>query len=337
MASRIRLRLLALLSLCCLLPLGASPADADAPITLRLATFGSPTHPQITHYVPLFTSEVEKNSDGRLKVTHFPAASLVKEPDVASAVPADVADISLVVLEDFAGLDPTLSVLGSPLMNLNFSEFVDRMHPGTPLFKAVDDKLRAHGALLLSAIDIGAPVFDSRVPLRAPSDFSGKNIRVYSPSTAKLVQLLGGSPTQLNQNDVYAALSTGTVQAAYGGVPGTFGAKLYEVGKYIDDPGPMFGSAIMGYVMNLNRFQSLPKDLQAVILAAANKAALSANAANRESYNGFLADMQKHGATIVHLEPQNFRTIIDTLNSQAKAQYPAGDPLVKAVVQAQHR
>jgi TRAP-type C4-dicarboxylate transport system substrate-binding protein len=312
----------------------ARPAVADDVYTLRVATWGSPVHPQVTQWVPLFTKEVETNSHGRIKVDYFPAASLVKEQDVASAIPGDVADISLLVIEDMSGLDSALGIWGSPLMKASFDQFFAAMHPGTALFKATDAKLQAHGAMLLSAIDIGPPVFVSKDPLRTPADFAGKNIRAFSGSSGKLIAQLGAAPTQLNQNDVYAALSTGTVQSAYGGLGGIFGSKLYEVTKYVDVPGPMFGSLINGYTMNLHRFQTLPPDLQKVVLDAAAKANVSANAANKADYGSMLADMVKRGCTQVNLDPNAYKTQVNALINRARAEYPASDPLVKALLQA---
>ena len=316
-----------------LLPL-AAPADT---ITLRIATWGSPTHPQVQDWVPVFTHEVEQNSHGQIKVNYFPAASLVKEQDVASAVPSDVADISLVVIEEFAGLDQTLAIFGSPLLQFDFANFMDAVHPGSPIFEAANDKLKAHGAMLISAIDIGPPVFVARDPLKTPADFRGKNIRVFSTSTGKLVAALGAAPTQLNQNDVYAALSTGTVQAAIGGLAGIYGAKLYEVTKNVADPGPAWGSLINGYAMNLQRFRSLSPELQKVVMDAAAKANIAANNANASQYAAYLSEMRAKGLNVDRLDMNAFKAVTSTLVDQAKAAYPATDPLVKAVLAAQHK
>lgn len=314
----------------------ASTPRADAAdITLRVATWGSPQHPQVTGWVPIFTSEVEKNSAGRIAVQSFPAASLIKEQDVPSALPAGVADISLVILEDFSGLDPEIGVLGSPLVQFSFASFYKAMAPGTPLFAATNDALRAHGVILLSAIDVGPAVFVSRDPLRTPADFRGKNIRVYSGSTSTLIQELGGAPTQLSQNDVYAALSTGTVQAAYGGLPGIYGAKQYEVAKYLAKPNGMFGSLINGYVMNANSFAKLPPDLQKIVLDAATKANASANKANEAAYNRDLEEISAHGSTVITLDPKAFRVATEHLRRDALAKYGSTNPLMKALLSAQ--
>lgn len=310
------------------------PASA-ADVTLRVATWGSPQHPQVTAWVPLFTAEVEKNSGGRIAVQSFPAASLIKEQDVPSALPAGVADISLTILEDFSGLDPAIGVLGSPLLRFSFTSFVKAMHPGSPLFVATNDELRTHGVVLLSAIDVGPPVFASRDQLRVPADFHGKNVRVYSGSTGSLIQALGGAPTQLSQNDVYAALSTGTVQASYGGLPGIYGSKQYEVAKYIANPDGIFGLLINGYVMNANSFAKLAPDLQKIVLNAANKANLAANKANEAAYNRDLADMAAHGNVVVTFDPKNFRDVTAHLRRDALAKYGTKSALMKALLAAQ--
>ena len=54
------------------------PARAGQ-ITLRLATWGAPTAPQVTEFVSTFQKSVEKGSNGQISVQHFPAGSLVNE------------------------------------------------------------------------------------------------------------------------------------------------------------------------------------------------------------------------------------------------------------------
>lgn len=313
----------------------AASHAADQTYTLRLATWGSPTHPQITEWVPFFSSEVERNSKGRITVQVFPASSLIKEQDVASAIPAGVADISLAVIEDFSGVDPDIGVFGTPLMDFGFDGFAKAMHPGSELFKATDDSLRKHGIALLSAIDIGPPVFVGKQPLRTIADFHGKNIRVYSAGTAAIVQSLGGAPTQLNQNDVYAALSTGTVQASYGGLAGIYGAKQYEVAKYLTLPGPMFGLDINGYVMNAAKLDAMPPDLRKIVLDAATKADARANEANKRMYEHFAGEIGRStGNGVVRLDAANFRAPVQSLTAQAAAKFGNTDPIARALLKA---
>jgi TRAP-type C4-dicarboxylate transport system substrate-binding protein len=305
--------------------LGVAPnvAQAQTTYTLRLATWGSMTHPQVVGFVPVFTKLVEERSQGRIKIQYFPGAGLVKEQDVMSAIPADVADISLTSLDEWSAVAPELGVFGSPLMSFDFDQFVNAIHPGTKIFEATNTVFSGHGARLLAAIDVGPSVFVSKMPLEKPGDYKGKTIRVYSHATGDLVQALGAAPTQLNQNDLYAALSTGTVQAAYGGLSGVYGAKLYEVTKYLAYPAGMFGLAINGYVMNAAKFNSLPKDLQRIVLDAAAEADTNANRTMRDAYQGQLKAMASNGMTVTTLSPKDpgFASVATSLKNAALDKY----------------
>ena len=329
-------RILALCACAVLAALALPVASAaDQSYTLRLATWGSPAHPQVTAWVPFFTSEVERNSKGRIKVQVYPASALIKEQDVARAIPAGVADISLAVIENFSGLDPELGVFGSPLMDLSFDAFAKAMHPGSELFNATSESLRKHGVVLLSAIDTGPPVFVGKQPLRTMADFHGKNIRVYSAGTASVVRTLGGAPKQLNQKDVYAALSTGTVQAAYGGLAGIYGAKQYEVARYLTLPGPMFGMDVNGYVMNAAKLDGMPPDLRKIVLDAAGKADARANEAMKRMYEHFAAEIgQSTGNGVTKLDSASFREPLKVLTNQAESKFGTSDPIVRALLKA---
>lgn len=303
--------------------LPSSRAQAQTTYTLRLATWGSMTHPQVIGFVPVFTKLVEERSQGRIKIQYFPGAGLVKEQDVMSAIPADIADISLTSLDTWSAVAPELGVFGSPLMSYDFDQFFGAIHPGSKIFEAANSVFAEHGARLLAAIDVGPSVFVSKMPLQKPEDFKGKTIRVYSHATGDLVQALAAAPTQLNQNDLYAALSTGTVQGAYGGLAGVYGAKLYEVTKYLAYPAGMFGLAINGYVMNAAKFNSLPKDLQRIVLDAANEADANANHAVRDSYQGQLKAMAGNGMTVTTLNAHDpgFESVVKSLKNTALEKY----------------
>ncbi|HUA56010.1 MAG TPA: TRAP transporter substrate-binding protein [Candidatus Sulfotelmatobacter sp.] len=274
----------------------------DAIYTLRLSSWGAPGVPQVSVYVPEFTKRVSEGSQGRIAVQHFPAGSLVKEQDVASAIQAGVVDISLSTIGSWASTAPTAALLNSILFSPTDAGFATLIGPGTKLYGMLADDLAKRSGVLLGTIDNGAPVVVSRAPINGPGDFRGKTVRVYDRLTSQIVQTLGGAPSTIQVTDVYPALERGTVQAAIGGLQGEAGLKVYEVAKYLLLTNGVIGTGITFYVMNKAALARLPADLQHLVVESGEAAGRIANDAVVNALGKLRQVMADHGMTVTELE-----------------------------------
>jgi len=294
---------------------------------LSLSTWGSPKHPQVTQFVPMFVKLVEQRSHGQITFKVFQGGELVKEKFVSTAIPQDVADISLSVLERWSSRVPDFEILGSPLWTWPMTRTLTDMVPGRPVFDYLNKQLKGQGAIMLAALDIGPPVLVTNFKVRKPSDLKGHTIRVYSRGTAQIVQTLGGAPATIGVGEVYTALQRGTVDGAIGGLGGAVGLKYYEVAKNIFSPMGVLGSLVNGYVMNEQKFDSLPPNLQKVIIDSANDARNHAEKELISIYSKQLKQVRKAGKDVYALKPQSelwtqWHNAIEPLIEKAKSEYP---------------
>lgn len=313
--------------------LAAAPASAKT-YRLSLSSWGSPKHPQVTQFVPQFTKMVTKKSDGRIRFRVFEGGEMVKEEFVATAVPQDTVDISLTVLDTWAGRIPDVSITTSPLWTKSMEETRDQLLPGHPIFDYFDKQLRSQGAVLLSIFDIGPAVVTTTFKLEKPSDLRGKSLRVYSKGAGRVIQALGGSPVTMGVGDVYSALQRGTVDGAMGGLQGTVGLKYYEVGKELFVPNGALGTLIHAYVMNKEKFESLPPDLQKIITESATAARNHMQQYIIDKYGAFIQVVADHGVPVKQLhkgtpEWGEWQKALSGLAQEAEKTYPA--PLVKLI------
>ena len=196
-----------------------------------------------------------------------------------------------------------------------------------------------HVEYVLAVLDNGPPMVVSRRAITAPMDFKGKVVRTYDKATSELIHTLGGAPSTMPVSDVYPALQRGTVQAAIGGIQGISGLKEYEVSKYLLDSNGAFGVGVTLYVMNAAALNSLPPDLQKVVIEAGLNAERAANTAIIASFADDLQQMRKHGMQVTVLQPgtPKYQAFITALAPLAKAQtghYPAA--LIKTMLDVQH-
>lgn len=312
---------------------------AGAQFTLRISSWGSPTAPQVSVFVPTFQKLVEEGSKGRIAVQAFPAGALVKEQDVPSAIQSRVVDMSLSTIGGWASICPPAALMNSVLFRPTEANFQGSAGVGSAVFKALDASLRTHGVALLAVLDNGPPMVVSRSAIAAPKDFKGKPVRTYDKATAEIVHMLGGAPSTMPVSDVYPALQRGTVQAAIGGLQGVIGLKEYEVTRYLLDSNGVFGVGTTIYVMNGAALKDLPADLQQVVLKAGAGAELAANKAIIAYFGQSLDALRKHHMNITTLEPETpaYRAFIDALAPLAKAQEAKLPPdLVRQVLHEQH-
>lgn len=296
-------------------------AARAAEFIIRLSSWGAPNVPQVAEFVPTFTRQVQEGSGGRITVQHYPAGSLVKETDVATAIQARVVDISLSDVGVWASSVPTAALLNTVLFHPTDAGFAAAIGPGTRLRKLLADDLVKRNAVLLGAMDNGAPVVVSRDRMVVPEDFRGKTVRTYDRLTSQIVQTLGGAPSTIQVSDVYPALERGTVKAAIGGLQGAVGLKVYEVAKFLLLTNGVFGTGTTFYVMNKLSLEALPADLQALVLRAGEAAGVAANDAVVKAMGRLRDEMKAHGMTVTELQLQSpeyeaFRKALEPLSKQ---------------------
>lgn len=326
------------LALAMVLAFGGGRAAA-ADFTLRVASWGSPAVPQVAVFVPDFKKAVEEGSNGRIAVQDFPASSLVKEQDVASAIQARVVDISLSTVGIWASISPPAALMNSIMFRPTDETFQKFAGSGSPLFAALDASLKKHNAVLLSMLDNGPPMIVSRDKIAGPPAFKGKSIRVYDKASSEIIHTLGGAPSTMPVSDVYPALQRGTVQAAIGGIQGVIGLKEYEVAKYLLDGNGVWGVGVTMYVMNGSALKELPQDLQQVVIAAGKSVEKTTNAALLAYFAKGLDTVKQHGMEVTVLQPDSpgYKTFADALQPLVKQQEAKLPPdVLKLVGDEQH-
>ncbi|WP_342593716.1 TRAP transporter substrate-binding protein DctP [Pelomicrobium methylotrophicum] len=315
--------------------LAAAPLTAPAE-TLSLATWGTSSHPQVKLFTQPFMETVEKKTNGAIKFKYFPDDQMVKQNFVPNAVPTGTVDIALTTLDSWAGRIPDVSVTAMPFWPFSMEETRAQLVPGNPVFDWFDQAFQKNGAKILCIFDIGPGVVSTNFELRLPENLKGKKIRATSKGQAELLQSLGAAPVVLSVGEVYQALQRGTVDGAIGGLQGMVGLKHYEVAKYLMASNGVLGTYVHGYVMNLKRFNSLSKEQQQIVMAAATEARNAAQDFMIESYQKFLGVAQEKGMKLFTLQKsssewEKWQAALASFNAEHKRSF--SPELLKALGQ----
>ncbi len=246
-------------------------------IVAACAPAAQPTKPieiTLTHHHPTagafhvammepWAKMVEDASNGRLKMTVHPAGTFFAPPDAYQGVVDGLADIALVYNGFTPGRFPGVEVLDLPYAPWSIDG---------PISSVVIQKLWEKGYLTEWFKDVKVLWFFSNVnpghitftkPIRTLDEWKGLNIRVGSSLQGKFMEALGANPALMSTADVYVGLEKGIIDGCLFPYEAVVAFKYNEVAKYTVTENTVVSSFFV--VMNKEKFESLPRDLQKVI------------------------------------------------------------------------
>ncbi|WP_028324064.1 TRAP transporter substrate-binding protein [Desulfatirhabdium butyrativorans] len=229
-----------------------------ATIELAYANFFPPMHEQ-GKLAEAWAKEVEARTNGKVKITYYGGGGLLNGPQIYDGVLKGIADIGMSVFGYSRGVFPAMEVIDLPngypdgkTATRVINAFYQKFKP-EELNKVKVLYLHAHGPGILH----------SKKEINRLEDLKGLKIRSYG-FNADMVTALGAVPVSLPISGVYEALQKGVADATFVGSEALKGWKQAEVIKYTIGCYGIGYSAGQYVVMNLDRWKSLPKDVQDV-------------------------------------------------------------------------
>jgi tripartite ATP-independent transporter DctP family solute receptor len=179
-----------------------------------------------------FAREARERSGGKLRIDIYPSEQLGSERECLELLQIGSLDMTKVSSSVLEGFVPAVGVLSLPYL------FRDEKHRFQVLEGEIGRRLlqegeryRLHG---LCFYDAGSRSFYTKSrPIIAPDDLRGRKIRTQeSPTSLRMVKLLGGSPTPIAWGELYSALQQGVVDGAENNPPSYHLSRHYEVCPY---------------------------------------------------------------------------------------------------------
>jgi len=240
-----------------------------AKMTLRMVGF-LPVGHHTTLTEELFIKEVEKNTNGEIKINHFPAQQLYNHKNSVSVLQTGGVDIGHVQTGFWTGACPTINVMA--YLNM----FDDAAHYWAVMKSEAGDIMRKEfeefGNLkVVGNSNYGKNEVSSNKPLIKMEDFKGVRIRAAGGGYAHWVRAMGAAPITMDSGEVYQAMQRRTIDGAISG-PSTFDQrKWYEVVKYATDSNILPAYAYW-FVVSLKTWNKLTPAQQKVFMDAGHKA-----------------------------------------------------------------
>jgi len=304
----------------------SAETPSGGPIELSYSVFFPPTHIQ-AQTAEAWAKEIEKRTDGRVKITMYPGGSLTPARQVYEGVVNGVSDIGMSCFAYTPGRFPLLEGLDLPL---GYPSGTVATQVATDMVtKYQPDEVADTHILYIHAH--GPGILASKKPVHALEDLKGLKVRATGLSQ-KVAEALGATPVAMPQPDTYEALQKNVVDATLCPIETLKGWKQGEVIDSVTDSSVVGYTTSMFVVMNKDRWEDMPAEVQKVFtdvsaewVAAHGQAWDQADAEGREFVDGL-------GRQIITLTPEQqqrwkdaVRPVLDAYVAAAKEKELAGE------------
>jgi tripartite ATP-independent transporter DctP family solute receptor len=273
--------------------------------TLRFATVNPKGHP-IVAGMEKFAELVHQKSGGKITVQLFPGSQLGGDVEVLASVQGGTIDLTSMNTGILQNQVKEFAIVDFPFLFDNGKE-ADAVMDG-PVGKELADKLPAKGLIGLAYWELGfRDLTDSKRPVTKLADIEGLKLRVIqSPIYVDTWKALGANPVPMAFPEVYTALEQKTIDGQENPVTVILANKFNEVQKYLALTHHVYNP--QSVLMSKKTWDSLSKQEQDIIVAAAKEATVYQRQFSREATDKALADLKKT-MTVTEIPPAEMAKI----------------------------
>lgn len=230
------------------------------PIKLTYSNFFPPSHIQ-SILAQQWCDEVKKRTDGKVVVEYYPGGTLTKSTQVYDGVVSGLSDIGTALFAYTRGRFPVMEAVDLPIGYTS----------GVQATKVVNDFYNEFKPAELSDTEVmflhahGAGILHTKgKAVRSMADMKGLKFRGHGTS-AQVIKVLGGTPVSMPMPELYQSLQKGIVEGALYPLEVNKGWRMGEVVNYVTNSHSIAYTSSFFMVMNKQKWNSIPTDLQAVI------------------------------------------------------------------------
>lgn len=240
---------------------------------------------------------VKQRTNGEVEITIYPANQLGNDAAMINGTRGGTIDIVSSGASNFNGIVPNTAAMELPFV------FRSAQHAYNVLDGSVGsgvlNELAPHGLKGLAYWENGWRAFtNNKRPVTKPDDLKGLKIRsTPNPYHIQAFKLLGMNPSPMPIAELYTALETGTFDAQEHPINVTLSSKFYEVQKYLTVSNHVYSPLVVA--MNKAKFDSLPANVQGIIVDAAREAAKYQRNLNAQNAGKVVADLKKSGMQVI--------------------------------------
>lgn len=240
-----------------------------------------------------FVKDVAEATNGKLKITPHFGASLFKMPEIKRAVQTGNAQMGEFFLVSFQNEAQIFGADGLPFLAADYDEAYKLYQAQKPALQNILNK--QNQVLLYSVAWPPQGIYTSK-PVNSMDDLEGMKWRVYSPTTARIGELVGAQPVTIQEAELSQALATGVIEGLITSSATGADNKLFEHLKYYYNVQAWIPKNAV--TVNKKAFDALSKEEQDAVMKAAAAAEERGWKESREVDARSLATLKEGGMSV---------------------------------------
>lgn len=250
-----------------------------------------------TAWAYALTEYLEEHSGGRLVVEFYPGGQLGGQSEYVTSASEAAIEAALINMSVLNAYDPNLMALQIPGLYSNEEEATAILN--SEYANKLYSKVETEQNITLAGIYCnGFRSFTTNgIELKSVEDIKGYSFRVMDdPMYVAMVEALGAIPTPMAATEMYTAMQNGVVDGHENTIANVLGDLTYEVQDYmiLDN----HTASIAVGIVSTKFLESLPEDLQVILLEGMQYAADIAYETVTNINNEGIATLREKGMTI---------------------------------------
>lgn len=266
---------------------GAASAETwDMPVAYPASNYH-------TENAQAFADAVKSCTDGALDIVVHAGGSLFKGNEIKRAVQLGEAPIGERLLSAHANENPLFAYDSVPFLATSFAASDTLRDAAAPTLAKL---MATQNLTLLYSVPWPPQGLYFSKPVATPEEMAGVKFRAYNAITARVAELAGMVPTQIEAADLKQALATGVVSAMISsGSTGVDESVWEDMTNFYDVKAWLPRNTVF---MNADAFNAQPEAVKTCLLDEGAKAQARGTAAAEALANGFIDTLASNGMTV---------------------------------------
>ena len=270
--------------------------------------------------IDVFAKEVEKRTQGRIKIQNFYSGSLGGERESIEAVQLGTQELTFTSTGPVPNFVPEARIFDIPFL------FRDKAHARAvldgPIGQAMLAKFEAKGFKALAWGENGVRhMTNSKRAVNSPDDLKGLKMRTMeNPVHIAAYKGFGIVPTPMAFPEVFTALQQGTVDGQENPLSVIMAAKFDQVQKHLSLTGHVYSPCVM--LMSKGAFDKLSAADKTAFMEAAKEAVKANRARVDEDDAKGAAELKSKGMSVVeNVDKAKFVAVLGPVNAEFEKQF----------------
>jgi TRAP-type C4-dicarboxylate transport system substrate-binding protein len=246
-----------------------------------------------------FAACVKDGTKGAIEIVVHANGSLFKGSDIKRAVQTGQAPIGERLLSAHENENPLFGFDAVPFLAASYEASEKLLQAARPKLEALLDK---QNLVLLYTVPWPPQGIYTKKPLKSAADMKGVKFRSYNAATARMAELMGAVPVQIEAAELSQALATGVVESFISSGSTGYDIKVWEHLKYwYDTQAWLPRNSIF---VNKAAWNGLKPEQQQVFRDCAAKAEAEGTARSKELAGWYIEQLRAKGMTIEPPSPE---------------------------------